>query len=73
MKDLAVYVHCRKCVLEKPDNVSARDYARFEIGFLDGLGGEFVVRCLRHDEEVVSLPSRGGTVANAYINRGNLK
>jgi hypothetical protein len=46
------YFHCAKCMEERPDGVSPREYGNYEVGLTD-FGLE--VWCKRHDEEVIYI------------------
>ena len=46
------YIHCAKCMDERPDNVSPKEYGNYEIGFTE-MGIE--VWCKRHDELVTYI------------------
>ena len=46
------YFHCEKCMNEKPDGVSPREYGNYEVGLTD-YGLE--VWCKRHDELVTYI------------------
>lgn len=51
------YVHCKKCFAQMPKGWSMKDWARLEVGMTAEPG--IMVRCVRHDEEVVYLPLMG--------------
>ena len=44
------YMHCRKCLQEKPQGQSAKEWARLEVGLTKS--GDIQVRCTRHDLNV---------------------
>ena len=46
------YWHCEKCMYEKPDGVSPREYGNYEIGMTD-YGLE--IWCKRHDVRVTHM------------------
>lgn len=50
------FLHCKKCMEDRPENVSPRDYARLEVGFTD-IGWQ--VWCVRHDCNVVHIDFQG--------------
>ena len=50
------YLHCGKCINEKPDNISPRDYAELEVGWtVEGLQ----IWCKRHEVNVVHIDFEG--------------
>lgn len=46
------YLHCARCVREKPEGVSMREWLRLEVG-LTPTG--FLIRCVRHEIPVTHL------------------
>ena len=46
------FYHCKKCLEEKGDYISARDYASFEFGATEK---GFQLWCTRHEENVLAL------------------
>ena len=50
------YFHCRKCLDERPADVSPKDWAQLEIGWTT-IG--FQVWCKRHDINVVHVDFQG--------------
>jgi len=56
---IQMYMHCQLCMLEEPEDVSMRDWARLNVGMTDtGLQ----VWCVRHDINVGALDFRGQKV-----------
>jgi hypothetical protein len=56
---IEMYMHCRLCILERPEDVTMRDWARLNVGTTaKGLQ----VWCVRHDVSVGSLDFRGQKV-----------
>lgn len=45
------FIHCSLCLNEKPESVSAREYAHNEVGILKN--GDIQVWCVRHEKNVV--------------------
>lgn len=54
--EIKAFLHCALCMAEKPRTVSARDYARLEIGWTD-IG--FQAWCVRHDVNVLHVDFEG--------------
>lgn len=57
-KELSIssYIHCTKCLAEKPDNTSPSNWARLAIGLTkEGLQ----VWCKRHEMNVVHIDFQG--------------
>lgn len=50
------YMHCGMCLDEKPSDVSARDYARVEIGWTEW---GFQVWCTRHHVNICHVNFEG--------------
>lgn len=50
------FMHCRRCLEEKPPDISPQNFARLDIGFTP-LGLQ--VWCLRHDCNVVHIDFEG--------------
>lgn len=57
-KDNAIqmFFHCAKCIEEKPNNVSPREWAQLEVGWTK-LGLQ--VWCRRHERNVVHIDFEG--------------
>jgi len=51
--EIARYIHCAKCLMEKPDNVSPQEWARLEAGITRN--GNIQIWCLRHICNVTSM------------------
>lgn len=50
--EILQYLHCNQCFKEKPDDISMKDYARYEVGWTpDGLQ----MWCIRHDCNVMHV------------------
>lgn len=47
--------HCKQCLIEKPSNTSARDWARLEVGTT--ANGSLQIYCVRHDINVLYVSS----------------
>ena len=54
------FYHCKKCLEEKGDYISARDYASFEFG---ATKKGFQLWCTRHEENVLALDLLGQKVS----------
>ena len=53
MNEIQVYIHCRRCMEEKPSLMSPKEFSKISIGKTpDGLQ----IWCDRHDEEIASFP-----------------
>ena len=48
-----VYLHCKRCIEEKPDDVSPMEWARVQCGIT--LTGEIQAWCNRHDINIAIL------------------
>lgn len=60
LREIALYIHCRKCLEEKPEDLSPQEYNRTESGIT--YDGYLRVDCVRHDLIVAAFPldlSRG--------------
>ena len=57
------FYHCRKCLEEKGNYISARDYASFEFGATEK---GFQLWCTRHEENVLALDLLGQKVDYDY-------
>lgn len=54
--EITLYLHCRKCVDEIPDDVNPKDWAQLEVGWTsEGLQ----VWCRRHECNVVHIDFEG--------------
>lgn len=53
------YFHCKQCLDELPEDISPKDYARFEVGWTQH---GFQVRCVRHDMNVIHIDFMGQKV-----------
>lgn len=51
-EEISAYLHCTKCLAERPADVSPREYARTQIG-VHAKG--FQVVCTRHDVNIAVL------------------
>lgn len=48
------YLHCKKCIAEKPHDKSAQEYARIGAA-IDGMVGRMLIMCMRHNEMIGSF------------------
>jgi hypothetical protein len=55
-KEIKLFFHCRLCLSEKPDGVSAQSYSQIEAGWTE-LGLQ--VWCKRHNVNVVHIDFEG--------------
>lgn len=52
MNRINAFLHCKDCLKSVPGGISARDWARLEIGFTsEGLQ----IWCFRHDKNVLDI------------------
>lgn len=56
---IRVYLHCGKCLEEKPEGISPRDYANNEVGWT--VKG-FQIWCKRHEMNVANFDLKGNKV-----------
>lgn len=54
--EITTFFHCKKCLEEKPDNVTPRDWAQHEVGFTP-IGLQ--VWCKRHEMNIVHIDFEG--------------
>jgi hypothetical protein len=55
------FFHCKRCLMSKPQNQSAKEWARISAGFTSF--GYIQLWCVRHDVVITTLqPVCGGTV-----------
>ena len=54
--NITMFLHCKKCLQEKPPGISPRDYAQLEIGFTHP---GFQVWCRRHEVNVIDVDFEG--------------
>lgn len=47
---VALFIHCRECMKEKPSDQSPKEWMRLEVGQTES--GGLQVRCVRHDLNV---------------------
>lgn len=53
---IEMFFHCKKCINEKPKDISPRDWIRNEVGWtIKGLQ----VWCVRHEENIINLDFKG--------------
>ena len=45
--EIETFLHCQKCLKEKPDGIAPRDWARLSVGLTKR--GTIQVWCVRHD------------------------
>lgn len=53
------FFHCKKCLKEKPNDISPRDWIRNEVGWT--VKG-FQVWYVRHEENIINLDFKGQKV-----------
>jgi hypothetical protein len=51
------FFHCRRCLLEKPEEEAPKDWARINVGFTQE--GHIQVWCARHDINITTLAPQG--------------
>lgn len=56
--EIEAYIHCGKCLDEKPEGISPRDFAQLEFGYTK-MGLQ--VWCKRHEVNVVNIDFQGQT------------
>lgn len=61
-REISAFLHCAKCIKEKPPGISPQDYARLSVGWTK-LG--FQVWCNRHDENVAHMDFLGQKISYA--------
>lgn len=55
--EIVTYLHCAKCIREaQQQNVSAKDYARYEVGYTEW---GMQIWCLRHDCNIIHIDYEG--------------
>tara|TARA_R100000655_G_scaffold50560_1_gene88142 strand:- start:393 stop:596 length:204 start_codon:yes stop_codon:yes gene_type:complete len=54
------FYHCKKCLKERPDEISPREWASLEFGVTKK---GFQLWCVKHDENVLALDLLGQKVA----------
>ena len=52
VSDIKLFMHCKKCCEEKPDNVSTQEYSWIEVGKTET---GIQVWCIRHNEQVTNF------------------
>lgn len=60
---IRLFFHCGKCIDEKPDDVTPRDWARIEVGWTDR---GIQVWCKRHEVQIMHVDSRGTSLSRTY-------
>lgn len=50
------YIHCKKCLMEKPDNTSAKNWQQIEVGWTEA---GLQVWCSRHNCNIVHIDFEG--------------
>jgi|TARA_A100001391_G_scaffold202344_1_gene191650 hypothetical protein len=53
--EIELFIHCSKCLKEKPSYLTPRDYSMVEVG-RTSIGLQ--VWCIRHEESIVHLDFR---------------
>ncbi len=56
---IKLFIHCKKCMSEKPEDLSPSEYASTETGWTDK---GVQIWCKRHDENIVHLDFMGQKV-----------
>jgi hypothetical protein len=51
-----MYYHCRRCLKEKPDDISPRDYAQMEVG---ATRRGIQIWCKRHEVNIAHIDFEG--------------
>ncbi len=54
--NITTFLHCKKCLQEKPPGISPRDWSQVEVGFT--VPG-FQVWCKRHELNVIDVDFEG--------------
>lgn len=54
--DIKQFFHCKKCLEEKPDNMSPRDWSHNETGWTEK---GFQVWCIRHRVNIINVDFLG--------------
>ena len=49
---ITTFLHCRRCIEEKPENISPRDYAQLEVGYTK-IGLQ--IWCRRHNINIIHI------------------
>lgn len=57
--EIGSFFHCARCLNEKPDGVSPRDWARLEVGWTQ-LGVQ--IWCVRHESNVAHIDFRDAQI-----------
>jgi hypothetical protein len=61
MAEIVSFLHCRRCLEEMPRDISARDFARLEVGLtVDGIQ----INCVRHDCGVAHVAISNGEIVD---------
>lgn len=60
MNEIEMFFNCARCLGEMPDDVSAAEWARLNVGWTDN---GIQVWCVRHDLNVINLTLSGAKVA----------
>ena len=53
---IKLFIHCAKCIQEKPENISPKEYAQIEVGWTK-LGIQ--VWCKRHNANILHIDFQG--------------
>ena len=53
---IELFFHCDKCIKEKPEDISPRDYAELEAGWTEQ---GFQVWCKRHEMNIIHVDFEG--------------
>jgi len=57
---IQMFMHCKKCLEERGEGMSPREYASFEFGYTKK---GFQLWCTRHEENVLAIDLLGQKVA----------
>jgi hypothetical protein len=52
MNENLMFVRCKQCLAEKPENISIQDYSRLQIGFSET---KSIILCSRHNTELLVM------------------
>ena len=56
---IQMFIHCKKCLEERGESISPRDYASFEFGYTKK---GFQLWCTRHEKNVLAIDLNGQKV-----------
>jgi hypothetical protein len=52
MKENLMFIRCKKCIEEKPENILMEDYSKLQIGFSET---KCIILCSRHNTELLVI------------------